>query len=64
MYLLFVYFAVVGLMALSALFSALTFSDFQTTYPFLRKLIDFIHTPLPFLIVSISFYGYEKLDVK
>jgi hypothetical protein len=35
------------------------FLDFQTVYPFLRKLIGIIHNPLPYLLISIGVYGVE-----
>lgn len=38
------------------------FLDFQSVYPFLRKLIGVIHNPLPYLFISIGVYGYNQIQ--
>ena len=50
-------FAAVGLLFLSALL----FLDFAAVYPLLRNVIGIVHSPLLFLLISISYYAVETL---
>ena len=39
-----------------------SFINFETVYPYLRKIIGFIHSPLLFLFVSVSFIGVQSFS--
>jgi|GEM_PF-1254565 len=55
------YLIVILLMMASTL--SLLFIDFAQLYPFLRLLIGIIHNPIPFLLLSICFYAFDKLNI-
>jgi hypothetical protein len=38
----------------------ITLLNFETVYPLLRKVIGFIHSPLLYLLVSVSFIGVQS----
>lgn len=40
-----------------------TIYDFDTVYPFLRKLIGFIHHPLPYLLLTIAYLAIDKIEI-
>lgn len=63
-YLLLTYYGLIVLLAGIALLFGLSFLSFQEIYPFLRKLIDFVHSPLPYLMLSAGMYAWMKLETK
>ena len=52
------------LIAIVTISIGILFLDFQTVYPFLRKLIGVIHNPLPYLLISIGVYGFNQIYEK
>lgn len=63
-YLLIAYYGLIILLAAITLLFGFSFLSFQEVYPFLRKLIDFVHSPLPFLVLSIAYYGWFEMERK
>ena len=44
-----------------ALICGLLVLEFQSVYPFLRKLIGLVHNPLPFLLISIGYIAFISI---
>jgi hypothetical protein len=63
-YLLLTYYGLIVLLAGIALLLGLSWWSFQEVYPFLRKLIGFVHSPLPYLMLSAASYAWMKLETK
>lgn len=57
---LYIYYSILGVILIFfvVLIAPLNFS---TMYPWIRKIVGLIHTPIPFILVSIGYYSYKKL---
>ena len=64
LYLLLTYYALISLVAAVTLLFGLAFTSFQEVYPFLRKLIGFVHSPLPYLMLSAGVYAWKFREEK
>lgn len=62
--LIILFYSLILLITISVFVYTFCFSDFKNTYPLLRKLVGMVHSPLPFLIISIGIYAFKKLDVQ
>ena len=60
--LLAVFYILLCLIALIGIFFGISIFDYQTIYPFLRKIIGVIHNPLPYLLISIGVYGINQIQ--
>jgi len=55
------FYVLIGVMTIASI-CLMYFIGFDAIYPFLRSLIGAIHNPIPYMLISIGVYAYQKIN--